>query len=238
MRSVFPTTRWSALLGARSKDEPERRRSWGALVAAYWKPAYKHVRLRWRAEPADAEDVVQAFFARAMENDFFDSYEPERARFRTFFRTCLDRFASNEHKARSREKRGGGATRLSLDFEGAERELARVAAAPSPEEVFDKEWRRSVLALAIDALRVECAKAGKERALAAFERYDLAEPDARPSYDDVATALGVPATTVTNDLAWARRELRRLALSTLGELTATDAELRDESALLFAGRAP
>jgi DNA-directed RNA polymerase specialized sigma24 family protein len=123
----FPTTRWSAVEGARSADGAERERSWGALVRAYWKPAYKHLRVRWRASPEDAEDALQGFFERAMEKDFFASYEPERARFRTFFRVCLDRFASNEAKARGRLKRGG--TSPPLDFAAAEDEIARAGAA-------------------------------------------------------------------------------------------------------------
>jgi hypothetical protein len=40
-------------------------------------------------------------------------------------------------------------------------------------------------------------------------------------------------TTVTNQLAYARRELRRLVLENLSEITATDDELRSESRVLL-----
>src|SRR5688572_5425203 len=70
---LFPTTRWSALIGIASESEPERQRSWSALTAAYWKPAYKHVRVKWKKAPEDAEDLIQSFFARALEKDFFGS---------------------------------------------------------------------------------------------------------------------------------------------------------------------
>jgi DNA-directed RNA polymerase specialized sigma24 family protein len=113
----FPTTRSSAVLGARSDDEEERTRSWSALGRTYWKPAYKHLRIKCGLTPEDAEDAVQGFFECALEKAFFDAYEPSRARFRTFFRVCLERFAANEAKARRRQKRGGGAIHLALDAE-------------------------------------------------------------------------------------------------------------------------
>jgi hypothetical protein len=43
----------------------------------------------------------------------------------------------------------------------------------------------------------------------------------------------VPVTTVTNHLALARRELRRIVLDTLRELTASDAEFRREARQLL-----
>jgi RNA polymerase sigma factor (sigma-70 family) len=229
----FPTTRSSAVLGARSDDEKERARSWAALGRAYWKPAYKHLRIKCGLSPEDAEDAVQGFFERALEKAFFDGYEPARARFRTFFRVCLERFAANEAKARRRQKRGGGVTHLALD---AEEELARAGASAweSPDECFDREWQRQVFAIAVEELRTECDAKGKERAYQAFARYDLSDPASRPTYEALAAELETTATTVTNHLAWARRELRRIALAKVAEITATDEELRAETRALFA----
>jgi|SRR5687768_4837754 len=211
----------------RSEDEPERKRSWDAVSKAYWKPAYKHLRVRWKRSAEDAEDLVQSFFARAMEKEFFAGYEPEKARFRTFLRTCLDRFVINEENAAKRQKRGGGAE--IFDFASAEEELAIEAV--SPDELFDREWRRSVFTLAVEALRDECKEKGKQICFSLFERYDLS--DDRPTYDQLARELGIPATSVTNHLAYARRELRRLVLAVLEEITATHEEFRDEAKLLL-----
>ena len=231
----FPTTHRSAVQGAQSSDAALRERSWTALVAAYWKPAYKHVRIKWKASPADAEDATQGFFEQAMTAEIFAPFDPARARFRTFFRLCLDRFVSSERKAQGRQKRGGGAAALPLDFADAEHELALAGAAAweSPEEGFDREWRRSVFSLAIDALKKELSAAGKEACFAMFEAYDLCASPTRPTYEDLAVAHGVPVTTVTNQLAFARRELRRLAHATLAEITATDEELGGEAAFLL-----
>jgi RNA polymerase sigma factor (sigma-70 family) len=228
----FPTTRWSAIRGMRSTVEEERKRSWDAIVAAYWRPAYKHVRVKWKKEQADAEDLVQSFFARTVERDVFADYDPAKGRFRTFVRVCLDRFVSNERKAAGREKRGGDVQHTHFDFEGAESELARVARAEDrPDDLFDREWERALFASAIEQLRAECEANDKRDWFAVFEKYDLAEE--KISYEDLGRELGVPATTVTNRLSYARRELRRLVVERLERVTATDAELATETKLLF-----
>jgi RNA polymerase sigma factor (sigma-70 family) len=235
----FPTTRVSAVRGTASGDPGERQQAWEALIAAYWKPAYKHVRIRWKAAPEDAEDVVQGFFERAIKKDFFGPYDAGRGRFRTFLRVCLDGHIANEAKAQRRRKRGGGAPALSLDFEAAEDEIVRAGAAAweSPEECFDREWRRSVFALAIEALRRECEAGGKSAHFSIFERYDLCVAPRRPTYEELGRALGIPATTVTNHLAFARRELRRLVVAKIREITGSEDELRAEARLLLGARA-
>ena len=230
-RGAFPTTRLSALLGLREQDPPERRRAWDALLAAYWKPAYKHVRVRLGKGREDAEDLVQAFFARAFERGFFDTYDPGRARFRTFLRTCVDRFVANDDKAQRRLKRGGDAKQVVLDFDAAEHELARTEV--SPDEVFDREWKRALFGLGIEALREHCLATGRETCFTLFERYDLCSGPERPTYQQLGEAHGLPVTTVTNQLAYARRELRRCVREKLAEITANDAELEAEAKVLF-----
>src|SRR5262249_45455139 len=115
----LPATRHSILAAVRSDDEAVRRGGVRALVAVYWRPVYKHLRVKWSASSDEASDATQEFFARAIEKQFFDGYDPAKARFRTFLRVCLDRFAANERKAAGRLKRGGGHLTVPLDFETA-----------------------------------------------------------------------------------------------------------------------
>ncbi len=227
----FPTTHVSALLALRSASVGDRQRAWSALVAAYWRPAYKHVRVRSHRSREDAEDLVQAFFTRALEKEFFADYAPDRARFRTYLRLCLDRFVANEDKARLRRKRGGGATMLELDFDAAELELSALDA--SIDDVFEHEWRRTMFALGIEALREHCLATGRAACFRTFERYDLSDTDERPTYEALARELGVPVTTITNHLSLARRELRRLVIEQVEQLTASHAETAAETRELF-----
>jgi RNA polymerase sigma factor (sigma-70 family) len=238
--SRFPITRWSAITGFHSDDPTVRARSFETLVAAYWKPVYKYVRVKWRRSIEDAQDLTQAFFLRAMEKEFFAGYDAGKGRFRTWLRVCLDGFIANEDKAARRLKRGGDILMLPLEFKTAEGEMA-AAEIPSTENLeryFDAEWTRSLFDLAIDALREECARRGKTVVYQVFERYDLDPPgDARVTYGELAAAFGIPITQVTNHLSFARREFRRLLLEKLREITVSDAEFRREARALLGGDA-
>lgn len=233
----FPTTSRSIVAAVRADDAEARRAALDALVSVYWRPVYTRLRLRWGAQPADAEDLTQDFFARAAERDFFVDYDPARARFRTYLRLCLDRFAANARRAERRLRRGGGVTIIPLEAAVAERELAGAAAADTadPDAWFDREWVRSLFDVSVEALRRETAATAREIRFRVFERYDLApaREDTRPSYRAIAGELGLSVTQVTNHLAWARRELRRLILERLALLSGSDAELREEAGMLF-----
>ena len=233
----FPHTRYSVVLGAASRDAATRRRAFASLAEAYWKPVYKYVRLKWQASAEEAEDLTQGFFTRAFEKDFFRSYDPGKARFRTFLRTCLDGFVANDRKAAGRLKRGGSLQFVSLDFRAAEGELRQydIAVPSDMEDYFDREWARSVLALSIERLRRQYAEAGRENYFRVFERYDLdaAESGERVTYSEVANELGIDTSDVTNYLAAARRHFRACVLERLRELTATDDEFRDEARRLL-----
>jgi hypothetical protein len=89
-----------------------------------------------------------------------------------------------------------------------------------------------LFALAIEDLRVECARDGKGTEWSVFETYDLAE-DARPSYVELARRHGVAETSVTNYLAWARRRLRGLVTERLRGVTSGERELREEMRRLW-----
>ena len=233
--SRFPVTRLSVIEGVRSADAGEQERAFGVLVEAYWKPVYKYLRVKWLRDHEDAADLTQEFFLAAMTKGTFDLYDPARARLRTFLRTCLDRFVQNRDRAVRAEKRGGAAVILSLDFETAEGELARAEPADpaSPEDYFAREWARSFLGSVVEALRAHCEERGKTAVFEVFQRHDLAAEDAVPSYRDLSDALGVPVTTITNQLAHARREFRRIALERLRETSGSDREFREEARSLL-----
>lgn len=232
---AFPPTRGSLVRAVISGDPGERRAGFESLVAAYWRPAYAHLRLRWRLEAADAEDWVQEFFTVALAQEFFSEYDPAQARFRTFLRLCLDRFAAKAHRAEGRLKRGGGAVHLSLDFAGAEEALEAPLPGQPEEHAFDREWVRSLFDGAIAALALECRADGHEVRYEVFRKYDLALAGeaARPTYRAIAEGLGIPVTQVTNHLAWSRRRLRVLLLERLRELCGSEAEFQDEAVALF-----
>jgi len=235
---AFPLTRHSIVAAIRSRHAGVRRSAFDVLVTAYWKPVFKYVRLKWHASPEDAADLTQGFFLRAFEKDFFAGFDPSRARFRTFLRSCLDGYVSNTRKADARLKRGGGVTLVPIDVDEAERELRRQGpnAIDDFDAYFHREWLRGLFAAAAARLRDACAERRRSERFAAFEQYDLAGDEAaRPTYAELARGLGLSTIDVTNELAAARREFRRFVLEALREQCATDEEFEAESRALGGG---
>ena len=229
----FPTTRWSAIAAARSTDQGQRVQAAEWIATFYWKPVYKYIRIQRHKDIEVAKDLTQGFFARAFEKDFFADYDPAKARFRTFMKTCVDHFVANEDKAAHRIRRGGRLSIQSCDFDGAEEEL-QVAHPPvlnSPEDYFCQEWLRSLFSLSVEALRQDCRREGKELHYRIFARYDLDENGTgrECSYATLAEEFHVPVSQVTNYLAYARRQFRRIVLEKLREMTANEEEYRMEA---------
>lgn len=236
---MFPSTRLSILAGIRASDAPTRDRAYETLVASYWKPVYKYLRVRWRLPVEDAEDTTQAFLAAAFEKAFFDRFDPAKARFRTFLRLCVDRFVQNQFKAEARQKRGGGQPLLSLDFETAEGELSRYEpSAPADlDRFFQQELVRVLFTRAVEQVRAAAARKGRHLQFRLFERYDLSG-DEGLSYAALAADFGLSLAQVTNHLAAMRREFRAAVLEQLRELTTSDEEFEAEARELFGTQVP
>jgi DNA-directed RNA polymerase specialized sigma24 family protein len=198
----------------------------------YWGPVYAYIRLTHGDVREDAEDLTQGFFAEAMRRDLFARYAVGHARFRTYLRTCVDTFVSNQRKAERRLKRGGGTRTVPIDVADLE---GRLCTQSDVDAVFHSEWVRGIFALAITRLRQRCEQSDRQLHLAVFERYDLAEVEhtERPTYAQIADDLGVPETQVTNWLAAVRREFRGIVLDTLREICGSDEEFRSEARALL-----
>jgi len=189
------------------------------VIALYWKPVYRFIRLKFGKDNEDAKDLTQSFFATALERELFRRFDPNRASFRTYLRMAVERFAANQHAAANRQKRGGD-----VDFEP----IGEYACgADSPERVFEREWQRQLFGLAVEDLRTFCDQCGKDIQFQVFEAYDLTGGQ-RPSYAELAVLHGVTETTLTNYLAWARGTLRVLVTERMRGVTSNERELREE----------
>jgi RNA polymerase sigma factor (sigma-70 family) len=225
----FPATHLSLVRRAASDDSDTRAGAEEALAAVYWAPIYSHVRLTHRRAPADAEDLTQGFFADALRRGLFARYDPERARFRTYVRRCVDSYVANVLEAERRLKRGGTASFVSIDAAEIEGRLTSEArgGAPDPDAVFQREWVRSIFTRALRRLRERYRETGRLDRLALFERYDLADSDdIRPTYAELAEERGLRVTQVTNWLAAVRRDFRAIVLDMIEELSGNEDEFR------------
>jgi len=228
----FPVTQQSAICALRSINHEVRAAAYDTVLACYWKPTYKLIRLKWPVSRETAEDLTQGFFAAAFEKKFFEQFDPKLARFHTFLRTCIERYVINQQKYEHRLKRSGARPNLSLDFEGAEEELSRyhLSSEVSQDEFLYREWIRSLLGLAVESLREECANRGRIVHFELFQAYDLEDSEyGEVTYQNLAVKYGLSTTTVTNYLSAIRRDFRRIVLERLRALTSDDDEFRAEA---------
>lgn len=222
----FPSTRISMVDGARGGGAPLEE-----MVAVYWKPVYKYIRLHWNKGNEEAKDLTQGFFVSLMERGLIGRYDSSRAAFRTYLRTCVDGFVSNRNEAERAAKRGGESIQVDLDFSAAENEL--VSAGPAtPDEIFLREWQREVFAQSVEQLRADCEADGKTMWFRAFELHDLGD-DRRPAYDEIARELSTSVTQVTNHLSWCRRELRKRVVARVEGSTPEGFDVRADARAVF-----
>lgn len=233
---MFPPTHQSVIERVRSTDADIRRLAFGDLAGGYWRASYHYLRLQWHLSAEDAEDAVQAFFTTAFEKQYLEKFDPGKARFRTFLRTCLDRFAQNLRKAERAAKRGGGAQLLSLDFAGAEREIPRLPPViGDAERFFHDETIRALFTRAVERMRRDFSAANRPVVMDVFERHDLS-PGATTTYATIAADLSLSVAQVTNHLHTARQAFREAALDELRAISASDEDFHDDARALFGAR--
>jgi RNA polymerase sigma-70 factor (ECF subfamily) len=223
---VFATTHWTVVLAAGQRHTPQADAALEELCQTYWFPLYAYVRRRGYAK-ADAEDLTQAFFARLLEKNFLADLDSERGKFRAFLLAALKHFLANEWDKAQAQKRGGGETHLSLDWQTADTKFQVAATAePSPDKAFDREWALALLAKVIERLQSECAADGKAKL---FEQLKLFLTTGRgdTAQSEVAKALGMEEGAVRVAIHRLRKRYRELLRDEIAN-TLSDAAMVDE----------
>lgn len=235
----FPRTRLSVLAALKGNSYAARVSALSVLAGAYWKPIYKYSCWKWKLSSEAAEVLTQDFFVMALEKNFFAAYDRSKARFRTYLRAGLENLAARQYRDLRRIKRGGQARTLNFDFLQADRELkSELPPAPNAfEEYFEQEWQRHIVTESLQSLRALAKARGRAIMADIFQQYEYPEyPYCVPgnlTYDVIAGKLGISVSEVTNHLAEARREFKRIATGKLRALTEEDDDLRAELRAVF-----
>jgi RNA polymerase sigma-70 factor (ECF subfamily) len=234
---AFPQTPWSTVLTAPEPASPVRRERLTLLCSLYWRPVYRYIRAAWRKPVEDAKDLAQEFFRHVLEQDLAFRHDPEQGRFRSYLKASLKNFLANEGRDAGRLKRGGGREIVVMEVDRLEREAGAIdAASATPEEIFDLQWARDVIAQAVEELRRRLASEGKEKYFQVYERYDLfAAGGARPTYDSLAQALGLSVDDVKNYLTAARARFRAVLVERVADSVAGREHLERELREVFPG---
>jgi RNA polymerase sigma-70 factor (ECF subfamily) len=221
----FQQTQWSLVLraGAASPDALRE------LCEAYRAPLQAFAR-RIEPDPERADNVVQGFLARILEQKVVGKADPARGRFRAFLRKALRNYAINVHNAETAEKRGGRASYDEPDFD------ALASEEPGADRLYDRAWARALLDRALARLRDEqMARPDKGAVFEALcER--LEGEDDGATLSEAAERLGKTEGAVKLTLFRLRRRyfdlVRAEVAATVAQPEDVDAELDDLRAAL------
>jgi DNA-directed RNA polymerase specialized sigma24 family protein len=235
-RDYFATTRWTVVLSAGRKSSPQSDRALGELCQTYWYPLYAYVRGQGKSKE-DAEDLVQAFFARFLQKNYLEGLRAERGKFRAFLLASLKHFLANEWDKSQRQKRGGGVTHLSLDWQGAEQRFRLDPADPSsPDKIYDREWALSLLERVINRVRGECEADGKAKLFNQVKGFLMVGESITP-YAHAARELGLDEGAVRVAVHRLRKRYRELLREEIAQTLDDPAKVAEELRALQAALA-
>ena len=227
----FETTHWSLVKAAGGPKDADARNALGVLCQTYWPAVYLYVR-RWERNVESARDLTQEFFARLLERNTLAAADRERGRFRTFLLTALKHFLLDERAKAQAQKRGGGRTGLSLDFQEAD---ARHRLEPfhewTPERIFEREWALRLLDVVLDRLRAEYESAGT------LERFECLKPTIGEGKSvplaELALQLNLSETALRVATHRLRKRYRELLREEIAQTVTGPEEIEDELKQLF-----
>src|SRR5438477_13219947 len=125
----FQTTHWTVVLRASDEESAESaQQALSGFCEAYWPPLYSFLRHRGFSS-ADAQDLVQGFFAHLLEQNTLNHADQPKGRLRHFLLGSLQNFLYNEYDRARALKRGGGRQIVSIEEHLPEAEAAMLATA-------------------------------------------------------------------------------------------------------------
>jgi RNA polymerase sigma-70 factor (ECF subfamily) len=227
---AFPETLWSSILSNPDLESEDRRRGLQKLCGRYWKPVYNFIRLSWKCSIEDAKDLTQEFFGHLLESNLVGRYKPGNGRFRSYLKGAVTIFLAEAHRTARRQKRGGGQVILPLEIDPEDSIHKHLYPDDvTPDEVFDREWARALMADCVAELESRLRSDGKDVYFEVYKCYDLRGDDGpRPTYSEVAETLKLKVHDVRNFLAYARARLRDLLAGRIREYVSSGEELAQE----------
>lgn len=184
----FPTTHWTLVQVIQGEDKASAAQALEHICGRYWYPIYAYLRRSGR-EASDAEDLTQMLFQKLVAEEALQEVRQERGRLRNFLIGMIRRVISRRKSHDEAEKRGGGATLLSLDESCADERYSREPVdLEDPERLYDRAWARQLLETVRQKLRTSFINLGRRSDYEALEPY-LGWEDAPAPYAELAVRL-------------------------------------------------
>ncbi|PYJ27981.1 MAG: RNA polymerase subunit sigma-24 [Verrucomicrobia bacterium] len=235
----FQTTHWTVVLRARETESAESaREALSGFCEAYWPPLYSFLRHRGFSS-ADAQDLVQGFFAYLLEQNTLTRADKQKGRLRTFLLTSLQNFMFNEYDRARALKRGGGRQLVSMEEHLPEAEAAMLATSHlSDARCYDLVWASNIVTRAWQNLQNSFMAEGKAEWLEELRPFVAGGSVTPPDQEGAAARLGVPIATLRTWLSRLRQRyresLRTEVASTVSDPADVDQELHHLYQILMA----
>jgi DNA-directed RNA polymerase specialized sigma24 family protein len=235
----FQTTHWTVVLRARNEDSTESsQQALSGFCEAYWPPLYSFLRHRGHSS-ADAQDLVQGFFAHLLEQNTLTRADQQKGRLRTFLLGSLQNFLFNEYDRTRALKRGGGRQVVSIEEHLPEAEAAMMATAHlSDAGCYDLVWASTIVRRAWDNLQSAFVAEGKAEWLEELRPFVAGGSVTPPNQEQAAVRLGVPIATLRTWLSRLRQRyresLRMEVAGTVSDPADVDQELQHLYQILMA----
>ena len=219
------------MLRAREPELAESaREALSGFCEAYWPPLYSFLRHRGFSS-ADAQDLVQGYFAHLLEQNTLTRADQQKGRLRTFLLRSLQNFLYNEYDRARALKRGGDRQIVSIEEHLPEAEAAMMATAHlSDAACYDLVWASNIVKRAWDDLQNAFVAEGKAEWLEELRPFVAGGSVTPPNQEEAAARLGVPIATLRTWLSRLRQRyresLRTEVASTVSDPADVDQELQ------------
>lgn len=228
----FATTHWSLVLAAGQKETAGSTAALERLCQTYWLPLYAYARRRV-PNVDDAQELTQAFFERLLEKNYLAEADPERGRFRAFLLTAFKHFLSNEWEKARAQKRGGGRSPISLDFDSGDSQIRlQPAGGRTAEQIYERQWAITMLGRVMERLEREFQEAGKRLQFDCLKEF-LVSTAKDTTYGDAASQLGMSESAARMVTSRMRQRYRQLLRDEIAQTVSSPEDIDDEIRQLF-----
>jgi RNA polymerase sigma factor (sigma-70 family) len=205
----FQATRWTLILRAReTQSEISAQKALSNFCEAYWPPLFAFLRHRGHAS-AEAQDLVQGFFAHLLKQGTLRRADQKKGRLRTFLLGSMQNFLCNEYDRARALKRGGGHQIISIDEHLPEAEAAMMDTAHlSDSRSYDLAWASNIVKRAWQQLQNAFETEGKAEWLEVLRPFVAGGGKTPLSQEEAAAKLGVPIATLRTWLSRLRKRYR------------------------------
>jgi len=228
----FPETQWTIVLEAGGPSTLTARRALDALCAAYWYPIYAFIR-RKTDDAQNAPDLTQEYFCGLLKKRTLAAVDPSKGRFRAFLMTDCSHFLVDVIRRQTAGVRNPGRQVLSIDVRSAEgRYLNEPAHGRTAEQIFMRDWARTLIGRVLNLLKAEYDRAGKTVRFDQLKVVLTEHPRSIP-YAEIAARLSTTEQAVATAVHSLRQRYKTILRREIADTVADPADVDDEICALL-----